>query len=147
MQRRLSQIAAIPNIIQSTLESVAKTFDAFLPPEPIIKSSTPSETQTPIDDTLSIDSLDNNYSTTTTGDDSTEAAVAEQTDDSVVVDYENDGPNDVQLSMDFEANEPIISEVLIEFTPEPTPEPELTEEQILKLEKQIKVIFLIEFIK
>ncbi|XP_055905246.1 glutamic acid-rich protein isoform X3 [Eupeodes corollae] len=34
MQRKLSEIAEIPKILSSTLETVSQTFDKFLPPQP-----------------------------------------------------------------------------------------------------------------
>lgn len=118
MQKRLAQIAQIPIIIQTTLDAVSKTFDEFLPPIDTDPEPQPSSSvevpQISIDET---EALENDPSEI----DTTDEIIMEDIDDSMFEDVNKDNAK------------------LIEFTPEPTPEPELTEQQILRLEKQIKV--------
>lgn len=71
MQQKLAQIATIPIIIQSTLQSVSRTFDAFLPAAPPsvmpslhLSSVSALESEIlegidEIEDCISIDSLEN----------------------------------------------------------------------------------------
>lgn len=120
---RLAQIAEIPLIIQSTLESVSKTFEGFLPAE--------SEPQTDVqqepvegDDAISVDSLD-------ASDDARD----------VNQDFEDDAiRSELSLTMsEYSKSEERAKEDFPESEYEPTPEVEPTEEQILKMEKQVKV--------
>lgn len=121
MKMRLAQIADIPLIIQSTLESVSKTFEGFLPPEP----------EPPIqqdvaenDDVISIDSLDP---------DSKESN-QEFEDDAI--------RSELSLTLsEYSKSDERAKEDFLESEHETTPEVEVepTEEQIIKMEKQIKV--------
>lgn len=121
MKMRLAQIAEIPLIIQSTLESVSKTFDGFLPsePEPQIEIQRDA---VEYDDALSIDSLDPGCK-----DDSQE--------------FEDDAiRSELSLTLsEYSKSEERAKEDFPESEHETTPEVEPTEEQIIKMEKQIKV--------
>ncbi|KAG4067796.1 hypothetical protein HA402_010482 [Bradysia odoriphaga] len=118
MKMRLAQIAEIPLIIQSTLESVSKTFEGFLPAEP-----EPEIQQDPIegDDAISVDSLDERE---------------------VNQDFEDDAiRSELSLTMSeySKSDERAKEDDCPESEHEPTPEVEPTEEQILKMEKQVKM--------
>lgn len=123
MQKRLAQIAQIPLIIQSTLDSVTKTFDEFL--SPIDDADPESNITTSADVEQTVDEKD------TPENDRSEMNA---TDEIIMEDHDDLMFENVAVSEVIEDNAR-----LIEFTPEPTPEPELTEGQILRLEKQIKV--------
>lgn len=117
---RLAQIAEIPLIIQSTLESVSKTFEGFLPPEP-----EPSVEQNAIetDDVISIDSLDASDSKETNQEFEDDALRSE-----LSLTLSEYSKSDERAKDDFQESEH-----------ETTPEVEPTEEQIMKTEKQVKV--------
>lgn len=127
MQRRLSQIAQIPLIIQTTLDAVARSFDDFLPPEMM---TTPAEvpltlidlsafveaSQAKADEPLEVEELGGEY----------------------FVDDEK-----------VNESEEIFDEIPSVPTPEPEPEPEIveavpepTEEEILRMEKLDRVIII-----
>lgn len=120
---RLAQIAEIPLIIQSTLESVSKTFEGFLPaePEPLEIQPDPVED----DDVISVDSLD----------------ASSDARDVVNQDFEDDAiRSELSLSMsEYSKSDERAKDDFPESEHEPTPEVEPTEEQILRMEKQIKV--------
>ena len=122
MHKRLAQIAEIPVIIQSTLIAVAKTFDGLLE-DPICSSS---------DNLLEVNAINNDIEDPISND-----SLEIESED------ENSGPrnnNEDQEGADELNSESEIDE-LVEFTPEPIPEPpEPTEEELAKLEKQKKVL-------
>lgn len=125
MQRRLSQIAQIPLIIQSTLDAVARSFDDFLPPEEVVAeapltlidlSAFVEATSPKGDDQLSVNNDDNNAEDI----DSPEAIVAEESEEPIPVPEELEPEPEVQV------------------------EPEPTEEEIQRMEKLEKVNFVIK---
>lgn len=132
MQKRLAQIAQIPGIIQSTLESVSRTFDEFLPNY----DNKYIDGEDIADDIISLDSLDhyddNNLTRNIDQDIVKDIETQSQDDD---VDQINDEKSEIEDANSI-SNE---NEALTDFSLEPTPEPEPTEEQLLKIEKQNKV--------
>lgn len=134
MQRKLSEIADIPIKIQSTLIEISKKFETILPTEePEINYQILSET----DQTES-----DNY------DDDEEFDNENHALDSLSLDYKNeDDENRQGLLRDFFENdsnnscETDLSQSEDEIEEEIVPEVprELTEEEKLKLEKQLKV--------
>ncbi|KAJ6637826.1 hypothetical protein Bhyg_10557 [Pseudolycoriella hygida] len=121
MKMRLAQIAEIPLIIQSTLESVSKTFDGFLPPEP--------ESQIEIEQTA----VENEYAA------SIDSLDSDSKDENQ--EFEEDAIRSelsLSLSEKSKSDEPAKEEFL-ESEHETTPECEPTEEQIIKMEKQVKM--------
>lgn len=123
MKKRLAQIAEIPLIIQSTLESVSKTFEGFLPPEPEPEPEI-QRNEVENDDALSIDSLD---------------ADSKEVDQ----EFEDDGiRSELSLTLsEYSKSDERAKEDFIDSEHDTTPEVEVepTEEQIVKMEKQIKV--------
>lgn len=144
MQQKLAQIATIPIIIQSTLQSVSRTFEAFLPPsnanEPKYMTIIDE-----IDDSISIDSLENSSSDEESSDDGQHGVIGADDDDvdSTIYCHENpDSDDKSSLSESLEENESKIStENLNKIeTPISTPEPvEPTEDELEKMRKQSKV--------
>lgn len=122
MKMRLAQIAEIPLIIQSTLESVSKTFEGFLPPEPEPEPEPELPIEIEHDDAISIDSLDP---------DSKEANQ----------EFEEDAiRSELSLTLsEYSKSDERSKEDFLESEHETTPEVEPTEDQIMKMEKQIKV--------
>lgn len=118
MKMRLAQIAEIPLIIQSTLESVSKTFEGFLPPEPEPEQSIEIEN----DDALSVDSLDP---------DSKDGHL----------EFEEDAiRSELSLTLsECSKSDERSKDDFLESEHETTPEVEPTEDQLMKMEKQIKV--------
>lgn len=131
MKMRLAQIAEIPLIIQSTLESVSKTFEGFLPPEPEPEPQIPQQNDaTDTDDIISIDSLDASDAKETDRDESEEDGIrSELSLTSSEYSKDEDGDDDDEG----------VKDDCTESEHEPTPELEPTEEQIMKMEKQVKV--------
>lgn len=138
MQKRLAQIAQIPLMIQSTLDSVTKTFEEFLPTteehlanedESIVDTHTGDKNLSEIASILE-HQQDRN--------DDDDIGKIDVDDDDHDVTVTNVNAND-ELETIMANIEDVQNEFPITFSPEPTPEPELTEEQIIRLEKQIKV--------
>ncbi len=123
MKKRLAQIAEIPLIIQSTLESVSKTFEGFLPPEP--EQEPQIEIQRDAienDDIISIDSLDPDSKETNQ-------------------DFEDDAiRSELSLTLsEYSKSDERAKDDFPESEHETTPEVEPTEDQIMRMEKQVKV--------
>ena len=124
MKMRLAQIAEIPLIIQSTLESVSKTFDGFLPPEPEPEPQIEIERNADEnDDVISVDSLDSDNAGKEENQEFEEDAIRSELS--------------LSLSEYWKSDEPAKDEFL-ESEHETTPEVAL-EEEIIKTEKQMKV--------
>lgn len=126
MKMRLAQIAEIPLIIQSTLESVSKTFEGFLPPEPEQEPEIEIHQNTvDNDDAISVDSL-------------------ESESKEVNQEFEEDAiRSELSLTLsEYSKSDERSKEDFIESEHETTPEVdevEPTEDQVIKMEKQIKV--------
>lgn len=130
MQRRLSQIAQIPLIIQSTLDAVARSFDDFLPPEMAPPDQEDQAPLTLIDLSAFVEAsqakaAEPHEEVIPGGEDLANEATFDERDE------------DTAVEVDFQAD-PIAE-------PEPEPEivevvPEPTEEEVLRMEKIDRVI-------
>lgn len=126
MQRRLSQIAQIPLIIQSTLDAVARSFDDFLPPE----MTMPEVPLTLIDLSAFV-----------------EASQAKAEEALQELERQNNEFDNNDETDDDEKEELYEEMPVDEPLPEPEPEPEIvevipepTEEEIQRMEKIDRVI-------
>lgn len=136
MQRRLSQIAQIPLIIQSTLDAVARSFDDFLPPE----QDAPDVQLTLIDLSAFVESTkakerDHQYQ---------ELLMVQECSSDHFDEDDEDRADDDERDDVFDM---VAADA--ELEPEPEPEvveavPEPTEEEIQKMEKIERVIFLMK---
>lgn len=145
MKKKLAQIASIPNIIQSTLDTVSKTFENFLLSE--FADVDDGDNDNNIVDKKIILSKNKNYDDDTTSllsDADESVSYLDDLSNHSDVDYYNLNEDRQFTELDHVRDSSI--EVIIDedeevvMTPEPAEPPaEPTEEELMKLEKQIKV--------
>lgn len=144
MQQKLAQIATIPIIIQSTLQSVSRTFEAFLPPAP---DSNHMQIINEMDDSISVDSLEDSSSDDDDDDENNHFVHRHNihvNDDSSTSDsnanHDSDEKSSSTASSDESESRAYTDDSNKIITPIVTPEPlEPTAEELEKMRKQSKV--------
>lgn len=137
MQKKLAQIASIPNIIQSTLDTVSKTFEGFLSSNDNEDDDVSTKNTNRMDD----DSMANQDTASQLSDVdgsmsyfddfSNQSDVDLMKEDEQFLEHIQERDSSVEVIVDEEVSEEI-------YSPEPL---EPTEDELMKLEKQNKVNF------
>lgn len=140
MQRKLSEIADIPIKIQSTLIEISKKFETILPSEPEPEKNYQILSETDQTESDNYDDEDEEYDNENHGIDSLSLDCKNEDDENrqgLLRDFfENDSNN----SCETDLSEDEIEEEVVPEVPR-----ELTEEEKLKIEKQIKVLCIVFF--
>ncbi|XP_055849013.1 glutamic acid-rich protein isoform X3 [Episyrphus balteatus] len=147
MQRKLSEIAEIPKILSSTLETVSQTFEKFLPPEPSSHKQTKTAYESDEMDSMSDendeilsepDSLEMECKYKDLTPESDYVSEINDFDNDRTETNEDDSECDEDEEQQYTWNSSNVPEVNIEEETEEEEE-EPTEEDLIRLEKQEKM--------